>query len=242
LGVHQLTVVPPGARDAVLRNITFALKAGESLVVIGPSGAGKSSLVRSLLGLWPQAGGEVRLDGADMRHWDRDNLSRHIGYLPQDVELFDGTVAENISRFTDVDAEKVLAAAQMAGVHELILQLPNAYETLIGPGGGALSGGQRQRIGLARALYENPRLVVLDEPNSNLDEVGEFALYKALQNLKAQGTTVVTISHRPGILKQADKIMVLVSGAVTLFGERDQVLAQLASKTTQLPVREGGAK
>ncbi len=238
LGVHHLTVVPPGAKAAVLRDVTMGLKAGESLVVIGPSGAGKSSLVRALLGLWPQAGGEVRLDGADMRHWDRDQLSQHIGYLPQDVELFDGTVAENIARFGDVDAEKVLAAAQMAGVHELILQLPNAYETIIGPGGGALSGGQRQRIGLARALYEVPKLVVLDEPNSNLDEVGEFALYKALQSLKEQGSTVVTISHRPGILKQADKIMVLVGGSVTLFGERDQVMAQLASKTSQLPARE----
>lgn len=238
LGVHHLTVVPPGGKSAVLRDITMGLKAGESLVVIGPSGAGKSSLVRALLGLWPQAGGEVRLDGADMRHWDRDQLGKHIGYLPQDVELFDGTVAENIARFGDVDAEKVLAAAQMAGVHELILQLPNAYETVIGPGGGALSGGQRQRIGLARALYETPKLVVLDEPNSNLDEVGELALYKALQSLKAQGSTVVTISHRPGILKQADKIMVLVGGSVTLFGERDQVMAQLASKTSQLPARE----
>lgn len=238
VGSHHLTVVPPGGKDAVLRNIVFALKAGESLAVVGPSGAGKSSLVRALLGLWPAAAGEVRLDGADIRHWDRDRLGQYIGYLPQDVELFDGTVAENIARFGDVDAEKVLEAAHMAGVHELILQLPNAYDTIIGPGGGVLSGGQRQRIGLARAMYDTPSLVVLDEPNSNLDEVGEMALYKALQVLKEKGSTVVIISHRPGVLSQVDKILVLVGGAVTLFGDRQQVLAQLAAKTSQLPVRE----
>lgn len=238
IGLHHLTVVPPGGKDAVLRNIVFALKAGESLAVVGPSGAGKSSLVRSLLGLWPAAAGEVRLDGADIRHWDRDQLGQHIGYLPQDVELFDGTVAENIARFGDVDASKVLEAAHMAGVHELILQLPNAYDTVIGPGGGALSGGQRQRIGLARAMYGTPNLVVLDEPNSNLDEVGEMALYRALQVLKEKGSTVVIISHRPGVLSQVDKILVLVGGAVSLFGDRQQVLAQLAAKTSQLPVRE----
>lgn len=238
VGMHHLTVVPPGGKDAVLRNIVFALKAGESLAVVGPSGAGKSSLVRALLGLWPSAAGEVRLDGADIRHWDRDRLGQYIGYLPQDVELFDGTVAENIARFGDVDAEKVLEAAHLAGVHELILQLPNAYDTLIGPSGGVLSGGQRQRIGLARALYGIPSLIVLDEPNSNLDEVGEMALYKALQSLKEKGSTVVIISHRPGVLNQMDKILVLVSGAVTLFGDRQQVLAQLAAKTSQLPTRE----
>ena len=238
LGLHHLTVVPPGGKEAVLRNITFGLKAGESLAVVGPSGAGKSSLVRALLGLWPQAAGEVRLDGADIRHWDRDALGRFIGYLPQDVELFDGTVAENIARFNKVDAEKVLAAAQMAGVHELILQLPNAYDTVIGPSGGVLSGGQRQRIGLARAMYDNPSLIVLDEPNSNLDEAGELALFKALQILREKGTTVVIISHRPGVLSQVDKILVLVAGAVTLFGDRQQVMAQLAAKTSQLPARD----
>ena len=231
-------MVPPGGKDAVLRNITFGLKAGESLAVVGPSGAGKSSLVRALLGLWPQAAGEVRLDGADIRHWDRDALGRFIGYLPQDVELFDGTVAENIARFNKVDAEKVLAAAQMAGVHELILQLPNAYDTVIGPSGGVLSGGQRQRIGLARAMYDNPSLIVLDEPNSNLDEAGELALFKALQILREKGTTVVIISHRPGVLSQVDKILVLVAGTVTLFGDRQQVMAQLAAKTSQLPARD----
>lgn len=241
LGLHHLTVIPPGSKDAVLRNITFALKAGESLAVIGPSGAGKSSLVRSLLGLWPQAAGEVRLDGADIRHWDRDALGVYIGYLPQDVELFDGTVADNIARFGQVDADKVLEASKMAGVHELILQLPNAYDTIIGPSGGALSGGQRQRIGLARALYNNPSLIVLDEPNSNLDEAGEFALYKALGALKEKGTTVVIISHRPGVLSQVDKILVLVGGVVTLFGDRQQVLSQLAAKTSQLPAREKDA-
>lgn len=238
IGVHHLTVLPPGGESAVLRNITFELKAGESVAVVGPSGAGKSSLVRALLGLWPQAAGEVRLDSADIRHWNRDQLGQYIGYLPQDVELFDGTVAENIARFGNVDAEQVLAAAKMAGVHELILQLPNAYDSVIGPGGGALSGGQRQRIGLARALYGNPRLVVLDEPNSNLDEVGEMALYKALQGLKEQGSTVVIISHRPGVLQLVDKILVLVGGAVNLFGDRQQVMAKMAAKTSKLPTRE----
>lgn len=238
MGVHQLTVVPPGGKEAVLRNVTLALKAGESLAIVGPSGAGKSSLVRAMLGLWQPMGGEVRLDGADIRHWDRDKLGKHIGYLPQDVELFDGTVAENIARFGEVDAAKVLEAAQIAGVHELILQLPNAYDTVIGPSGGVLSGGQRQRIGLARAVYDNPCLIVLDEPNSNLDEAGELALYKALQTLKEKNCSVVIISHRPGILSQVDKILVLVGGAVTLFGERQQVLAHLAAKTSQLPARE----
>lgn len=242
LGVHSLTVVPPGGRNAVLSNITFALKAGESLAVIGPSGAGKSSLIRSLLGLWPAMAGEVRLDAADIRHWGHKQLAQYIGYLPQDVELFDGTVAENIARFGEVDADKVLEAARLAGVHELILQLPNAYDTLIGPTGGALSGGQRQRIGLARALYNNPRLVVLDEPNSNLDDAGELALHRALKELKDKGTTVVVISHRPSIVSHIDKILVLVNGTVNLFGPRQEVLAQLAARTTQLPQRDAGAK
>lgn len=242
LDVAHLTVVPPGSRVPVLHNITFALKAGESLAIIGPSGSGKSSLIRAVLNLWQQASGEVRLDNADMRHWDRAQLSQYIGYLPQDVELFDGTVAENIARFGNVDADKVLEAAQLAGVHELILQLPNAYETLIGPSGGALSGGQRQRIGLARALYDNPKLVVLDEPNSNLDDVGEAALYRALQQLKERNTTVLVISHRPGVLNLVDRILVMVGGTVAMFGERQQILAKMAQKTTQLPTREAQAK
>lgn len=242
IAVNNLTVIPPGGQTAVLRNVVFALKAGESLAVIGPSGAGKSSLVRSLLGLWPIAHGEVRLDGADIRHWEKNELAQYIGYLPQDVELFDGTVAENIARFAEVDAEKVLEAAQMAGVHELVLQLPNAYDTIIGPSGGVLSGGQRQRIGLARALYGNTALVVLDEPNSNLDEVGELALHQALQKLKEKGTTVVVISHRPSIVSQVDKVLVLVGGAVNLFGSRQDVLSQLAARTKPLPQRETGVK
>ncbi|UJS24338.1 type I secretion system permease/ATPase [Thiothrix winogradskyi] len=242
LDVSHLTVVPPGSRAPVLHNITFALRPGESLAIIGPSGSGKSSLVRAVLGLWPQASGEVRLDNADMRHWDRAQLSKHIGYLPQDVELFDGTVAENIARFGEVDAQKVLEAADLAGVHELILQLPNAYETLIGPSGGALSGGQRQRIGLARALYDSPTLVVLDEPNSNLDDLGEAALYRALEILKERNTTVLIISHRPGILKLVDRILVMVGGTVAMFGDRQQVLAKMAQKTTQLPTREANTK
>ncbi len=227
LYVEQIFVTPPGAKAPVVKGVSFELKAGESLGIIGPSASGKSTLARALLGLWPTGGGKVRLDGADIFAWDRLKLGPHIGYLPQDIELFDGAIADNICRFGDRDAEKIVAAAQMAGVHELVLRLPQGYDTPIGGSGGILSGGQRQRIGLARALYGQPRLLILDEPNSNLDDQGERELVAALQRAKAQGCTVIVITHRTMVLMGVDKILVLKEGLPVNFGTRDQVLAAL---------------
>src|SRR5690606_4513664 len=182
---------------------------------------------------WPCLAGKVRLDGADILHYNRHELGPNVGYLPQDIELFDGTISENIARFGEVDAEKVVAAAQAAGVHDMILQLPGGYDTPISQGGGALSGGQRQRIGLARALYGEPVIVVLDEPNSNLDEQGEMALARALQALKARRATTVLITHRPNILGLADKIMVLADGKIAIYGPRDKVVETMKSANAQ---------
>lgn len=231
--VEAATLVPPGSQQAVLKAVGFDLGAGEALVVLGPSAAGKSSLLRAMLGVWPLAAGKVRLDGAEINHWNRDELGAHIGYLPQDVELFEGTVAQNISRFGKVEPEKVMEAARMAGVDEMIRRLPEGYDTLIGPGGATLSGGQRQRVGLARAIYGKPSLVVLDEPNANLDDAGEQALVNACKQLKAQGTTLILVTHRRSILEVADKVLLLVDGQVRLFGERDSVLQQLAGQAQQ---------
>lgn len=226
--VNRAIAIPPGADTPALKGVSFALAAGESLAIVGPSAAGKSTLARTLVGVWPLFQGTVRLDAADVHAWDREELGPHIGYLPQDVELFEGTVAENIARFTEVDGEKVVEAARRAGVHEMILHLPDGYETLVGEGGRALSGGQRQRIGLARALYGQPALVVLDEPNANLDAAGEEALIGALSHLRESGITTVVISHRVNILHNVDKILVLKDGQVELFGGRDEVMARLA--------------
>ncbi len=220
-------VAPPGTKVPVVKNVTFQVEPGEMVGVIGPSAAGKSTLARALLGIWPTIGGKMRLDGADIFNWKRDELGPHIGYLPQDIELFEGSISENIARFGDVDSKEVVKAAQMAGVHEMILRLPEGYDTVIGATGGALSGGQRQRIGLARAIYGSPRLVVLDEPNSNLDDQGEAALAVALQNLKETGATVFIITHRASVLSQVQKLMVMREGALAMFGPRDQVLAEL---------------
>ncbi|WP_253444638.1 type I secretion system permease/ATPase [Halomonas sp. Y3] len=228
--VETVAAAPPGVRMATIRGINFAVPAGEHVGIIGPSAAGKSTLARVLLGIWPAQVGAVRLDGADITQWNRDELGPHIGYLPQDIELFDGTISENIARFGEVNAEKVVKAAQKAGVHEMILDLPNGYDTYISSTSGALSGGQRQRIGLARALYGDPVLVVLDEPNSNLDEAGERALSAAIQQLKAEGVTLFVISHRTSVLKNMDKLLVMKEGQVSMFGPRDQVLAQFAKK------------
>ncbi|WP_434563966.1 type I secretion system permease/ATPase [Pseudomonas sp. R1-6] len=225
--VEGLSVGSPNGGKPIIRSVGFEVPAGSVVGIIGPSGAGKSTLARALLGIWSGMAGTVRLDGADISQWRREELGPYVGYLPQDIELFEGTISQNISRFGPVDAPAVVAAARMAGVHELVLQLPDGYDTLIGANGGGLSGGQRQRIGLARALYGEPRLVVLDEPNSNLDEAGERMLAEALQKLRQSRATVFVITHRPGVLAQVDKLLVLNQGELSLFGPRDRVLERL---------------
>ncbi|WP_262297611.1 type I secretion system permease/ATPase [Microvirga sesbaniae] len=218
---------PKGQRFAV-QDVSFELKAGMGLGIIGPSASGKSSLARMLVGVWPTWRGKVRLDGAALEQWLAEDLGRHIGYLPQDVELFAGTVAQNIARFqADPKPEDVVRAAQDANVHEMILRLPQGYETQVGEGGAALSGGQRQRIGLARALYGDPFLVVLDEPNSNLDNDGEHALTRAIQGVRERGGIVVVIAHRPSALAGVDHILVLDEGAVRKFGPKEEVLSSV---------------
>jgi ATP-binding cassette subfamily C protein EexD len=228
---EEAQVIPPGSKIPALRGISLAIEAGDILGVIGPSGAGKSTFARAALGIWPAAAGKIRLDGADIVAWNRDELGPYIGYLPQDIELFEGSISENIARFGEVDAEHVIQAAQMADVHDLILRLPEGYDTLIGASGGTLSGGQRQRIGLARALYGNPVLVVLDEPNSNLDEQGELALSNALQRLKQKHTTVILVSHRQTILTKVDKLLVLNDGQLAVYGPKEQVIAHLQKQS-----------
>ena len=229
LSVEQVMVVPPGSKNIVVRGVTMELNPGEALGIVGPSASGKSCLARALLGIWPTYSGKVRLDGADISAWNRSELGPFIGYLPQDIELFDGSISENIARFGDVDPDKVVAAAKMAGVHDLILHLPQGYDTVIGGSGGILSGGQRQRIGLARAIYGSPKYLVLDEPNSNLDDQGERELVEAIRRIKAAGATVIVITHRTMVLQCVDKILVMRDGAAQSFGPRDQVLAALAA-------------
>jgi ATP-binding cassette subfamily C protein EexD len=225
LSVEKLVVTPPGAPAPVIRGISLLVEPGSQLAIVGPSAAGKSTLARALLGIYKPASGTVRLDGAEIDQWDRGTLGKHIGYLPQDVELLDGTAGENIARFGDLDADKVVAAAEAAGVHQMILRLPEGYDTQLV--GNVLSAGQRQRIGLARALYGDPQLIVLDEPNSNLDQDGEAALAKTLADLKRAGRTVVVITHRMNILSLADKILLMGDGQIAIYGARDKVLAAL---------------
>lgn len=226
----------PGTEHTVLRGVSLEIAPGEALGIIGPSAAGKSTLARVMFGIWPVVAGSVRLDGAEIDLYNRDELGHYLGYLPQDTELFAGTIAENIARFNQIDDARVVEAARRAHVHELIGQLPEGYNTLIGPGGAGLSGGQRQRIGLARALYGDPRLVILDEPNASLDERGEAALFEALSDLRSAGCTVVVISHRPNMLKAVDRVLALKQGQVEAFGQRDEVLARvLKPKSLSLP-------
>jgi ATP-binding cassette subfamily C protein len=230
----SVAVAAPGAQAPILGKVEFRLNAGEVVGVIGPSGCGKTSLARVLTGIWPPARGTIRLDGAALDQWDPDMRGRHIGYVSQTVELFDGTIAENIARMsTEPDSEAVLAAARLAGAHDMIVRLPNGYDTRIGEHGVSLSAGQRQRIGLARALYGEPFLIVLDEPNSNLDGDGENALQQAIMQLKARGAIVIMIAHRQSSLVACDKALVLMNGAQQAFGPRDQVLAKVLGRPAQ---------
>ncbi len=229
------SVVYGGPDGLILKRVSFALRAGESLGIVGPSAAGKSTLARVVMGIHTPVSGSVRLDGASLADWDRVSLGRHLGYLPQDIELFEGTVAENIARFTDLHGndEQVIEAARRARVHEMILRLPEGYDTVIGPGGVILSGGQRQRIALARALFGRPRLVLLDEPNSNLDSDGEMALIQVLQWLKEQGVTTLLITHKIGLLGNMDKMLVLRDGQVDKFGPCRDILQAMMPRQRQ---------
>lgn len=231
LQVERLTHALRDAERPVLRGVSFRLAAGESMAVIGPSGSGKSTLARIVLGIWRPSAGVVRLDGADLAHWPRERLGPHVGYLPQAVQLFAGSVAENIARFGPVDADAVIDAAKRAHVHELILRLPGGYDTMLGDDGAGLSGGQAQRVALARALYGQPRLVVLDEPNANLDSEGEEALMRTMQGLKATGTTLLVITHRPSLLAGIDRALVLRQGVVELDGPCADVIARLTRES-----------
>lgn len=235
LVVEGVAATAPGGKELILKQVAFASSPGEVVGVIGPSASGKSTLARLLVGVWPAAAGKVRLDGADVFSWNKEELGPAVGYLPQDIELFEGTIAENISRFGDVDPEQVVNAAKLAGVHEMILRFPKGYDTQIGDAGSALSGGQRQRIGLARALYGNPSFIVLDEPNSNLDDVGEAALIRAVMEVKRRGALVFIITHRTNIIGAVDKLLLLVDGAVQLFGPRDQVLNAIRQRAEAKP-------
>lgn len=233
LQVEQLVAGAPGNPAPILRGVAFALNPGDVLAVVGPSASGKTTLARLLVGLWPAVGGKVRLDGADVHTWDKGELGPHIGYLPQGVELFEGSVAENIARFGEVEQAKVEAATRAVGLHEWIVSLPQGYDTPIGPDGARLSGGQRQRVGLARALYGDPVFVVLDEPNSSLDEEGDAALARAIVEAKVRGTTFVVMTHRTSVLAVADKMLVLRDGQQQAFGPRDEVLGALNQAAQQ---------
>ena len=225
--LKEVVASAPGRDGPILKGISVIMPAGTVTVILGASGSGKSTLARVLLGIWPHSSGEVLLDNQPIRSFNRMELGPHVGYLPQDIELFDGSIAENIARCGEVDSEKVIAAAEASSLHSMILRLPKGYDTPTGEAGGLLSGGQRQRIGLARALYGMPALVVLDEPNANLDDEGEAALARAVQGLKAQGKTVVLISHRPDAVRLADRLLILQNGAVQASGPRDGVMAAL---------------
>ena len=240
LSVEGVNFAPQGATRFVLQGVNFKIEPGEMLGVIGPSGAGKSSLARLMVGIWQPNSGNVRLDGADVYSWDRSDFGRHVGYLPQDTELFSGSIRDNIARFrADVDDEQVVRAAQVAGVHQLILRLPSGYDTDLGESGHVLSAGQRQRVGLARALLGNPRLIVLDEPNAALDAEGEEALVKALDALKAGGSTIVIVSHKPSVFRSADKMLMLRDGRMEMFGPREQVMARVVQHAAPRAIEAG---
>jgi ATP-binding cassette subfamily C protein len=243
LRVEQLVVAPPGQQEPILRNVSFSVERGDALGVIGPSGSGKSTLARALVGVWLpiNPASAVRLDGAALDQWRPEMLGRHIGYMPQDVELFHGTVAENIARFdADATSDKVVAAAKAAGAHEMIVRLQDGYQTMIGEGGRALSGGERQRIALARALYGDPFLVVLDEPNANLDATGDVALAEAIVGIRRRGGIVIVIAHRPSALSAVNRVLVLANGQVRAIGPRDEVLRNVLQAPAQVAAGEPG--
>jgi ATP-binding cassette subfamily C protein/ATP-binding cassette subfamily C protein EexD len=246
VSAERVTFGFPGQPVAIIKGVSFGLAAGESLAVIGPSAAGKTTLIRLLIGTLQPSAGTVRLDGADVFTWMREDFGKYVGYLPQDVELFDGTVLRNIARMADADPDMVFEAAKLAGCHEMILRLPQGYDTEIGDGGQHLSGGQRQLIGLARALFGSPKMVVLDEPNSNLDGDAEQALIRGIEELKRRGTTVILVSHRPTLVQGVDKVLLMRDGAVEAFGPRAEVLKRLVqqqSRPAEVPARvEGGAR
>ena len=233
LTVESVVAAAPGTQVPILKGVAFALQPGEVLAVVGPSASGKTTLARLLVGLWPANSGKVRLDGVDVFTWDKAELGPHVGYLPQGVELFDGTLAENIARFGAVDSAKVEAAARAVGLHEMIVALPKGYDSPVGREGAMLSGGARQRVGLARAIYDDPVFVVLDEPNSSLDEAGDAALASAIMQLKSRGTTFVIMTHRTSVLAVADKMLILHEGQNRAFGPKDEVLAALAKANAQ---------
>lgn len=225
VNVSTLAVMAPGARTPVLQGVSFDVQPGEAVALVGPSGSGKSSLMRALVGIWPVVAGSIRLDGAELQHWNPDDLGQHMGYLPQSVELFAGTVAENIARFKpEADDKDVLAAAMQARVHQMIQNLPDGYNTQIGIGGRSLSGGQRQRIGLARALFGNPSLIILDEPNANLDSEGEEALFQTIGDLKAQGRAIIFVSHKMSLVSLAERALILADGRMRSFGPTQELL------------------
>jgi ATP-binding cassette, subfamily C, bacterial exporter for protease/lipase len=238
LTVEAVVAAPPGSTVPILKGLSFAALPGEVTMIIGPSASGKTTLARMVMGLWPASSGKVRLDSADVYAWDKAELGPHLGYLPQGVELFDGTIAENIARFGKVDLDKVKAAAELAGITELVESLPQGWHTRIGDEGAFLSGGQRQRVGLARALYGEPQLIVLDEPNASLDEAGEKQLLQALMQLKQRGATVLAITHRTTLLPAADKLLVLNDGSLLMFGKRDEVLAALAKANQEARAKQ----
>ncbi len=235
---EKVFVVPPMSKNPVLKGVNLAIEPGECVGFIGPSAAGKSTIAKAAVGVWPTATGTVRIDGAEISHYNKDELGKHIGYLPQDIELFEGTIAENISRFTEADPNDIVNAAKISGTHELILRLPDGYETRVGPGGATLSGGQKQRIGLARAVFKIPKIIVLDEPNSNLDDAGEYALMMAMQFLKQQGSTILFITHKRNLLALADKIAFVQDGTIKLYGARDDVLTALIEQQQQQKIEK----
>jgi len=240
LSVEHMIAGPPGAQTAVLAGLNFALKPGQGLGVIGPSAAGKSTLARLLVGIWMPQKGAVRLDGATFDQWDRDEIGKYIGYLPQDVELFDGTIGENIARFNpEATDDSIVEAARWAGVHDLILRLPEGYDSKIGEGGVVLSGGQTQRVALARALYGDPALIVLDEPNASLDAEGDAALTKAIAEARKRGKSVVVMAHRPSAIAAVDMLLMLRDGKQEAFGPKDEVIKQLKAQKPKPPSGSG---